>query len=105
MFSNKKELISWPMYRALKISYWLLAIMLIATIVTSLGYRFGEAVLIGTMFLPGSVVAKYFYQRVSFTDRSSVISAVFVTLGIIIMELLLLFLGHFFIMVLKYLKD
>lgn len=89
------------MYRALKISYWLLAIMLIATIVTSLGYRFGEAVLIGTMFLPGSVVAKYFYQRVSFTDRSSVISAVFVTLGIIIMELLLLFLGHFFIMVLN----
>ena len=57
--------------------------MLIATIVTSLGYRFGEAVFIGTMFLPGSVVAKYFYQRVSFIDRDSVVSAVSVTLGII----------------------
>jgi hypothetical protein len=89
------------MYRVLKISYWLLAIMLIATIVTSLGYRFGEAVLIGTMFVPGSVVAKYFYQSVSFSDRKSIISAVFVTVGIIVMELLLLFLGHFFIEVLN----
>ena len=89
------------MYRVLKISYWLLAIMLIATIVTSLGYRFGEAVLIGTMFVPGSVVAKYFYQNVSFSDRESIISAVFVTVGIILMELLLLFLGHFFIEVLN----
>lgn len=88
------------MYKVLKISYWLFAIMLIATIVTSLDYRFGEAVFIGTLFLPGSVVAKYFYQRVSFIDRNSVISAVFVTLGIIVTELLLLFLGHFFIEVL-----
>jgi hypothetical protein len=89
------------MYRVLKILYWLLAIMLIATIVTSLGYRFGEAVLIGTMFVPGSVVAKYFYQSVSFSDRKSIISSVFVTVGIIVMELLLLFLGHFFIEVLN----
>lgn len=101
LFDGKKELISWPMYKVLKISYWLFAIMLIATIVTSLGYRFGEAVFIGTMFVPGSVVAKYFYQSVSLGNRKSIITAVFVTVGIIVMELLLLFLGHFFIEVLN----
>ena len=78
------------MKRLLIISYWVLSILLMAIVVTSLGYTFLEAVLIGTLFLPGALAARYFFPKVSYKDRRSGIrDTVFIVLGILIAEFLL----------------
>ena len=56
------------MKRTLVISYWALSIFLVAVILSSLGYRFMEAVFISTMFLPGALAAKYFFPKVDFRN-------------------------------------
>ena len=50
-----------PMKRFLVISFWVVSILLVAIVLTSLGYRFLEALFIGSMFLPGALAAKYFW--------------------------------------------
>ena len=78
------------MKRLLIISYWVLSILLMAIVVTSLGYAFWEAVLIGTLFLPGALAARYFFPKVNYKDRRSGIrDTVFIVLGILIAEFLL----------------
>ena len=57
------------MKRLLVISYWLVSILLVSIVLTSLGYRFIEAVFIGTMFLPGALAAKYFLPKVDYKNR------------------------------------
>ena len=54
------------MKRLLIISYWVVSILLVAIVLSSLGYRFLEALFIGSMFLPGALAAKYFFQKVNF---------------------------------------
>ena len=41
------------MKRVLVISYWVLSVLLVSIVVSSLGYGFRDALLSGTMFLPG----------------------------------------------------
>ena len=43
------------MKRFLIISYWVVSILLVAIVLTSVGYSFLEALFIGSMFLPGAV--------------------------------------------------
>ena len=43
------------MKRFLIISYWVVSILLVAVVLTSIGYRFLEALFIGSMFLPGAL--------------------------------------------------
>ncbi|MCR5710488.1 MAG: LytTR family transcriptional regulator [Bacteroidales bacterium] len=84
------------MKRLLVISYWVVSILLVSIVLTSLGYRFPEAVFIGTMFLPGALAAKYFFPKVDFRDRPSGIKdTVFIVLGILFGELLLFLVAHF----------
>ena len=52
------------MKRFLIISYWVVSILLVAVVLTSIGYRFLEALFIGSMFLPGALAAKYFFPKV-----------------------------------------
>ena len=81
------------------ILYWIVSILLVSLVLTSLGYRFLEAVFSATMFLPGALAAKYFFPKVDFRNRRSGIrNTVFIVLGILIAEILLFLVTHFFIM-------
>jgi hypothetical protein len=87
------------MKRMLVISYWILSILLVAVILTSLGYRFMEAVFIGTVFLPGALAAKYFFPKVDFRNRKTgVKDTIFIVLGILVAELFLFLMTHYYIM-------
>lgn len=87
------------MKRMLVISYWVLSIFLVAVILTSLGYRFMEAVFIGTVFLPGALAAKYFFPKVDFRNRrTGVKDTVFIVLGILVAEVFLFLMTHFYIL-------
>ena len=86
------------MKRLLSISFWVIAILLVAVILCSLGYRFGESVFISTLFLPGALAFKYFFPKVSFKDRSSGIKdTVFIILGILVAETLFFLIAHSYI--------
>ena len=84
------------MKRTWAISYWGVSILLVAIVLTSLGYRFLEALFIGTMFLPGALAAKYFFPKVK-----GVKDTVFVVLGILAAELFLFMVAHFYILTLR----
>ena len=87
------------MKRMLVISYWVLSIFLVAVILTSLGYRFMEAVFISTMFLPGALAAKYFFPKVDFRNRrTGVKDTLFIILGILVAEVFLFLMTHFYIL-------
>ena len=86
------------MKRLLVISYWVLSVLLVSMIVTSLGYGFLEALLLGTVFLPGALAARYFFPKVDFKDRRSGIrDTVFIVLGILIAEMLLFVIVEYYI--------
>ena len=81
------------MKRFLIISYWVVSILLVAVVLTSIGYRFLEALFIGSMFLPGALAAKYFFPKVR-----GVKDTVFLVLGILMAEILLLLIAHYLIL-------
>jgi len=90
------------MKRLIIISYWLVSILLISIVLISLGYRFVEALFIGTMFLPGALAAKYFFPKVDFKNkRSGIKNSVYIVLGILIAEMLLFLVTHFYIIKLR----
>lgn len=90
------------MQRLLVISYWVGSILLVSIVLTSLGYRFLEAVFVGTMFLPGALAAKYFFPKVDFKERRTAIrNTVYIVLGILIAEVLLFLVAHYYIMNLR----
>ena len=78
------------MKRFLIISYWIISILLVAVVLTSVGYRFLEALFIGSMFLPGALAAKYFFPKVR-----GVKDTVFLVLGILVAEILLFLIAHY----------
>ena len=68
----------------------------------SLGYRFPEALFVGTLFLPGALAAKFFFPKVVFKKRQSAIKdVIFITLGILIGEILLFLVAHYYITLLR----
>ena len=86
------------MKRLLIISYWVVSILLVAILLSSLGYRFVEAVFIGTMFLPGALAAKYFFPKVEYKNRRAGIkNTVYIVLGILVAEMLLFLLAHYYV--------
>ena len=86
------------MKRFLVISYWVVSIFLVAILLTSLGYRFLEALFIGIMFLPGALAAKYFFPKVDFKDRKTGIkNTIYIVLGLMITELFLFMITHYYI--------
>ncbi|MBQ6958419.1 MAG: LytTR family transcriptional regulator [Bacteroidales bacterium] len=90
------------MQRLLVISYWVVSVLVVSLVLTSLGYRFLEAVFVGTMFLPGALTAKYFFPKVDFKERRTAIrNTVYIVLGILIAEVLLFLVAHYYIMNLR----
>lgn len=82
----------------LQIGYYAAAIALVAVILLSFGYTFGEALFVGTAFLPGALAAKWFFPKISFARKGEGIrDTVFVAFGILAGEVLLVLLVHFLI--------
>lgn len=83
------------MKRAIIILYWILAIALIASVLVCIGYRISESIFIGALFLPGALAVKYFFSKVTFTNKAEGIkNCVFITLGVIAGEIFLFILAH-----------
>ncbi len=83
-------------------AYWIVSIFVMATVLSSLGYRFSEALFLGTLFLPGALAAKFFLRKVDREDRKSRIKdTVFIVLGILVGEIFLFMLAHRYIMDLR----
>lgn len=73
------------------ILYWMLSVLIAALVVSSAGYTFQESLLMGTMFLPGALGAKYLLPKVSFKKRSEGIQGViYIVLAILVLEYLLI---------------
>lgn len=73
------------------ILYWMLSVLIAALVVSSAGYTFQESLLMGTMFLPGALGAKYMLPKVSFKKRSEGIQGViYIVLAILVLEYLLI---------------
>ena len=81
------------MKRFLIISYWVVSILLVALVLTSIGYSFLEALFIGSMFLPGALAAKYFFPK-----ARGVKDTVFLVMGILATEILLFLVAHYIIL-------
>ena len=83
------------MKQALKIIYWIVAIILLAIIFTSLGYRLAESVFIGTLFLPGAIIIRFFFNRTSLKgNKQNIINALFVIIGVVLLEIFLFFVAN-----------
>ena len=81
---------------------WMLAIVMIATLVVSMGFSFPEALLIGVLFLPGALAARFFLSKISFEPRSAGIrDTVFVLLAILVTETALIVLANLYILRLR----
>ena len=80
------------------ILYWMLSVVIAALVVSSAGYTFQESLLMGTMFLPGALGAKYLLPKVSFRKRSEGIQGViYIVLAILVFEYLLILATNTFI--------
>lgn len=83
------------MKRVLIIFYWIVSILLLAFVLISFGYRFMESLFIATLFLPGALAVKYIFPKILSADKSkNVANAIYVTIGVIIAEILLFFIAH-----------
>jgi len=73
------------------ILYWMLSVVIAALVVSSAGYTFQESLLMGTMFLPGALGAKYLLPKVSFKKRSEgILGVIYIVLAILVLEYLLI---------------
>ena len=80
------------------IGYWTLSVLLIAIVVHSLGYSYGASLLIGTMFLPGALAAKFLLPKVKSADRKRYLLSLICVVGAILaLEFLAIVLSHILI--------
>ena len=57
------------MKQFLPVVWWLSAALVIAFVLVGLGYLFADALLLGVLFLPGMLTARYFVPQLSFERR------------------------------------
>lgn len=81
--------------KLITIGFWIAAVVLIAVLIMSMGFSFPEALLIGVMFLPGVLAARYFFSRISFKSRKAgLLDALFLILAIMVAETALVVLAN-----------
>ena len=81
--------------KLITIGFWIAAVVLIAVLIMSMGFSFPEALLIGVMFLPGVLAARYFFSKISFKSRKTgLLDAMFLILAIMVAETALVVLAN-----------
>ena len=74
------------------ILYWGICLVVLATILSSLGYDFSASMFVGSRFLPGLLAIKYFVPQISFSSRwQGVMNAGFLAAAVLVLTYLLLF--------------
>ena len=76
------------------VAYWLAAIILTASILTSLGYDLGHAVIMSLSFLPAAMALSYFLPKLEDTmdRRERVLGTIFIILGVMTMTFFFIYL-------------
>lgn len=80
--------------RILIVAYWLAAIALTATLLTSLDYDLGHAVAMSLSFLPAAMALSYFLPKVDRTRgrKDVVLDTIFIILGVMTMTFFFIYL-------------
>ncbi|MBE6231993.1 MAG: LytTR family transcriptional regulator [Bacteroidales bacterium] len=79
-------------------SYWILAVIIIAMILLSLGYPFTLGLLMGSLFLPGTFLVKYLLPKaVKEKGRRRILNSIFLFMGVAVIEFLLIVSVHIWI--------
>lgn len=79
-------------------SYWMLAVVIIAVILLSLGYPFALGMLMGSLFLPGTFLVKYLLPKVIKEEsKKRIANAIFLFIAVAVMEFLLIVSVHIWI--------
>ena len=80
--------------RILIVAYWLAAIALTATLLTSLNYDLGHAVAMSLSFLPAAMALSYFLPKVDRTRgrKDQVLDTIFIILGVMTMTFFFIYL-------------
>lgn len=80
------------------LSYWMLAVIIIAVILLSLGYPFSLGLLMGSLFLPGTFLIKYLLPKVLKEESKKRIAfAIFLFIAVAVIEFLLIVSVHIWI--------
>jgi len=80
------------------LSYWMLAVIIIAIILLSLGYPFALGLLMGSLFLPGTFLVKYLLPKVLKEEgRKRIANAIFLFIAVAVTEFLLIVSVHIWI--------
>lgn len=76
----------------LTILYWAVCLVVLAAILSSLGYPFSDSMFVGSMFLPGLLMIKYFLPQISFRPlRQGVLNLVWLATAALVLTFMLLF--------------
>lgn len=79
-------------------SYWILAVIIIAMILLSLGYPFALGLLMGSLFLPGTFLVKFLLPKALKEEgRKRIMNSVFLFIGVAVLEFLLIVSVHIWI--------
>lgn len=80
------------------LSYWMLAVIIIAVILLSLGYPFSLGLLMGSLFLPGTFLIKYLLPKVLKEESKKRIAyAIFLFIAVAVIEFQLIVSVHIWI--------
>ena len=80
------------------LSYWMLAVIIIAVILLSLGYPFALGLLMGSLFLPGTFLVKSLLPKVLKEEgRKRIANAIFLFIAVAVTEFLLIVSVHIWI--------
>lgn len=80
------------------IGYWMAAVMIIALILPSLGYSFALGMLMGSLFLPGTLIVKYLLPKILKEEgKKKIANAVFLFIAVAIIEFLIIVSVHLWI--------
>ena len=83
--------------------YWILMILLTALMLCSLNYTFPESCLLATLLLPGGIIIKFMLPKILLEPpKSKIRDLALLTLTAVVIEILLIFIGHGILFRMKY---
>lgn len=84
-------------------AYWILMILLTALMLCSLDYTFTESCLLASLLLPGGIIIKFMLPKILLEPtKTRIRNLVLLAMTAVIIEILLIFIGHGIIYSIKY---
>ena len=87
------------------IGYWMLAVLILATVIVSFGYSFDRALFLATAMLPGMFCAKFFLPQAIRAPRRRAVAVIAVSLAIWVIEWIAMLLAHRYTQVIPWYDD